>query len=241
MSERYQPREIEMQKPIPEAIHEIFERRATKGERKLIMETYQAKLDTLIQTMPKQEQGNVAIQIQKVLVTIRSFFGEYGARFTDYVRKVFLWPMLSATKDFPMDKYYQIELARAKAWGEFGMDTTKTATAERNAYRDHFLSSVMSHAGVGGTILGAAGLVGGAIEGAKIGTVVGLGVQGAVAGAVVGGALGGIYSAGLYFKDKIMGPPVMYYDLFANAGRRGSSIEINNARNVPASIPGMAA
>lgn len=221
MSERPNPYEREQKKSLGDQIQAIFERRATKGERNLILETYRTKLDTLIQKLPAEERGNVAVKIQKVITTIRGVFVEYGARITDFIRKVFLWPMIRADKDFPKDKYYQIELARAKAWGEFAKDSSKTATAERTAYRDHFLSTAVSHAQAVGASVGLSAAAWGAFEGAKIGTVVGLGVQGAVGGAIVGGVGGGIYSAGLYLKDKIMGPPTAYYDLFWGSGRRG--------------------
>lgn len=238
MAERQIPREREVGKSLTYQINEIFERRATKGERKLILETYETKLDALIQKMPKEQQDNIAIKLQKILTTIRGVFAEYGARITDFARKVFLWPMIRAGKDFPKDKYYQIELGRAKAWGEFAKDTTKTATAERTAYRDHFLSTVASHAGVVGAVLGAGGIIGGAAtEGAKIGAIVGLGIQGAAVGAVAGGILGGAYSAGLFLKDKIMGPPIVYYDLLVGAGRSG--ITINAPTKVPQQIPGI--
>jgi len=235
MSERPIPHEREQKKSLGDQIQAIFERRATKGERKLILETYETKLDALIQKLPKEQQDNVAIKIQKILTTIRGVFAEYGARITDFARKVFLWPLIRAGKDFPKDKYYQIELGRAKAWGEFAKDTTKTATAERTAFRDHFLSTAVSHAGVGGAVLGTAGIIGGAAtEGAKIGAVVGLGVQGAAVGAIAGGILGGAYSAGLFLKDKIMGPPVVFYDLLAGAGRNGITINApTNVQQVP--------
>lgn len=236
MSERPSSHERESKKTIADQVQAIFERRATKGERKLILETYETKLDALIQKLPKEQQDNVAVKIQKILTTIRGVFAEYGARITDFARKVFLWPMIRSATDFPKDKYYQIELGRAKAWGEFARDTTKTATAERTAFRDHFLSTAVSHAGVGGALLGTAGIIGGAAtEGAKIGAVVGLGIQGAAVGAVAGGILGGAYSAGLFFKDKIMGPPVVFYDLLAGAGRNG--VTINAPTNVPQQIP----
>jgi len=220
MPER-RPSNEQEHKDLANQIGEIFERRATKGERNLILRTYQVKLDRLIQSMPQEQQGDVAIKIQKVITTIRGVFAEYGARIADFTRKVFLWPMIRADKNFPKDKYYQIELARAKAWGEFAKDSTKTATAERTAYRDHFLSTVVSHAQAVGASMGISAAAFGALEGAKIGTVVGLGVQGTLGGAILGGIGGGIYSAGLYLKDKSMGPPAAYYDLFWGSGRRG--------------------
>ncbi|MFZ5534767.1 MAG: hypothetical protein ACOY3M_01280 [Patescibacteria group bacterium] len=236
MAERPVHHELAPKKTLADQVQAIFERRATKGERKLILETYETKFDALLQKLPKEQQENIMVKIQKVLTTIRGVFSEYGARITDFARKVFLWPMIAADKDFPKDKYYQIELARAKAWGEFAKDTTKTATAERTAYRDHFASTVVSHAQVLGAG-GAIGMVGlGVAEGAKIGAVAGLGLQGAAVGAIAGGILGGAYSFGLFVKDKIVGPPVVYYDVFAGAGKRGVSIDISQqvVQKVPA-------
>lgn len=220
MPESQSIHEVEPKKPLADAVREVFERRATKGEQKLIIKTYQKKLEALVQKMPAEQQKDIAIKIQKGITVIRGAFAEYGARFIDFMRKIFLWPMIRVDKDFPKDKYYQIELARAKAWGEFGMDTTKTATAERTAYRDHFLSTSLSHAQAVGASVGVSSALWGALEGAKIGTVVGLGAQGAAAGAVVGGIAGGAYSLSLFMKDKIMGPPTAFYDLFWGSGRR---------------------
>jgi len=212
MPEGQSLQEVEPNKTLASEVRGVFERRALAGDRKLIYDTYQKKLDALIQTMPSEERNNVAIKVQEVVTQVRGFVSEYGARFFDFVRNIVLWPMIQADKDFPKDKYYQLSLASAKAWGEFGWDTTKTATAERKAYRDHFLASAVTKGELGALAGGAGGLLIGAIEGAKIGAVT-LGVGGALAGAAVGGAIGGVYSLGLYFKDKIMGPPVVFYDL----------------------------
>lgn len=69
---------------------------------------------------------------------LRGVFAEYGARFGDFINNIINWPMIRATPDYPKDKFYQIELAQAKAWGGFARDTTRTATAERTGYRDLF-------------------------------------------------------------------------------------------------------
>ncbi len=214
MPEGQSMHEREVGKPLADQVQEVFERRATQGERKFIWDTYNKKFEQLLQNLPKEKQANIAVKIQKIMTTVRGFVGEYGSRFADFVRKAFLWPMIRSAEDFPKDKYYQMELARAKAWGEFAKDTTKTATRERTAFRDHFLSTAVSHAQVGAATLGTLGVIGGAaLEGAKAGAI--LGIQGAAAGAVIGGALGGAYSWGLHIKDKMMGPPVVFYDLFA--------------------------
>lgn len=234
MPEGQSMHEREVGKPLADQVQEIFERRATRGERRLIWDTYNKKFEQLLSNLPKEKRDNIAIKIQKIITTIRGFLGEYGARFTDFMRKVFLWPLIKSAEDFPKDKYYQIELGRAKAWGEFAKDTTKTATRERTAFRDHFLSTAASHAQVGAAALGTFGLIGGAaVEGAKAGAV--LGLQGAAAGAVIGGVLGGAYSWGLHIKDKMMGPPVAFYELF-NSG--GSKININNTitKNMPTPV-----
>lgn len=225
-------REVEPQVPIADAVRQIFERRATHGDRKLILEAYQSQFEKVLTTLPKDKRENTSIQIQRFAVKIRGYLSEYTTRFADYVRNIVVWPMISATEDFPKDKYYQMELARAKAWGEFALDTTKTATAERMAYRDHWLPNALTGAGS----LGAVGLLGGvtfgALEGAKIGAVVGLGLGGAAVGAAVGGAIGGGMSLALEIKDRILGPPVVYYNLFAG---NASSLSINSANANPVS------
>ncbi len=49
MAERPIHRELEPKKSLADQVQAIFERRATKGERKLILETYETKFDALIQ------------------------------------------------------------------------------------------------------------------------------------------------------------------------------------------------
>lgn len=209
-----QPRqEVELNKPLAEAVREVFERRARVGERKIILELYQQKFEQLITTLPKEKRDTMMVKIQKEMVKIGGYFREYSARFVDFMRNIFVWPMIAATEDFPKDKYYQIELARAHAWGEFGMKTTKTATAERNAYRDHFLSTAVVGAesvGVMGAFIGAttAGVVKGTLVGAAGGGLMGAGI-----GAVAGGVIGGVGALTLRYIDKMWGPPVAYYDL----------------------------
>lgn len=212
--------EKEQRSSLPSLIADVFDRRVEnyRKDRKLIRETYEQKFEKLLETIPRENRDTTAIKIQKVLVKIGGFFSEYGARFTDFVRNVVMWPMVRATRDFPKDKYYQIGLARAKAWGEFARDTTRTATAERMAYRNHFLPSAVVGAEIGtaaGALLSIPVAVGiGATEGAKVGLVAG--AQGALLGATVGGAIGGAVSLALKFKDRIIGPPVLYYELFAS-------------------------
>ncbi len=230
MAEIQPTRERETGTSLASQINEIFERRATAGDRKLILETYQQKFDQLLLTLPKEKRDTIAIKIQQFAVKIGGYISEYSARFSDFVRNVVVWPMAAASEEFPKDKYYQIELARAKAWGEFARDTTKTATAERMAYRDHFLPSAITGAEAGGIFGAVAGaMFAGVAKGTEIGFIAGGGLQGAAIGAAVGGALGGGTALLMGIKDRIIGPPVLYYSLFAGMG--GSSININTGSN----------
>lgn len=224
MPEGQSIREVEPKTSLADAVREVFERRATKGERKLILELYEQKFEQLLATLPKANRDTMAIKIQKFGVKIGAYISEYGARFSDYIRNIFVWPMIAATRDFPKDKYYQIELARAKAWGEFGRDTTKTATQERMAYRNHFLHSALTGVGQGSIFGALGGALFAASEGAKIGFMGG-GLYGAAIGAAVGGTIGGAVSLTLAIKDRLLGPPVIYYNLFGGGG--GGSIRIN--------------
>lgn len=133
--------------------------------------------------------------------------------------------MIRATSDFPKDKYYQMGLARAKAWGGFARDTTRTATAERFAFRDHFLPSAIIGA-EGGAFLGAfASIPVGVIAGAKLGAEVGLlaGAGTAVGGALLGAGIGGLSTLLVRLQDRIIGPPVAYYELFGGLSHSSSS------------------
>ncbi len=228
MAEGQSIHEREMAKPLANQINEIFERRATAGDRKLIMETYTQRFEQLIRTMPKEKQATAMIKIQRAIVKVSGAFYEYGARFSDFVRKIFLWPMVTSVEEFPKDKYYQMELARAKAWGEFAHDTTKTATAERLAYRDNFLPSAL----IGAEAVGALGTyMGAALGGVKVGTLAGAatgGLYGAGIGAVAGGILGGAMSLIMRANDRIMGPPVAYYNL-NSVFSQGTSINIGTS------------
>lgn len=221
MAEGQSIHEREMGRPLAHQINEIFERRATVGDRKLIMQTYTQRFEQLIRTMPKEQQDTTMIKLQRAIVKFSGAFYEYGARFTDFIRKIFLWPMVASVEAFPKDKYYQMELARAKAWGEFAHDTTKTATAERNAYRDNFLPSAL----IGGEITGVLGTyMGATLGGVKAGSLAGAasgGLYGAAIGAVAGGVLGGAVSLIMRANDRIMGPPVAYFNL--NAAFTGSA------------------
>ena len=208
--------EGEPKRPLDELVTDVFERRATRGNRKLILEMYEKKFEDLLQTIPPEQRVNTAVTIQKFLVTVGGYVKEYGARFVDFVRSVVVWPMIRATEEFPKDKYYQMSLSWAKSWGEYGRSTTKTATAERMSYRNQFLANSLLGAQVGG-VLSAVGL--GLAEGAKYGTLAG-GLQGAVVGAAVGGvALGAIHggtSLFLRLKDAVIGTPVFFYELGEN-------------------------
>lgn len=202
MGENQSVREVEPNKPLAEAVREVFERRARAGERKLILETYQQKFDQLLQTLPKENRDRLAVKIQKFFININGWLSEYGARFGDFIRSIVVWPMIRGVKDFPQDPIYQIELARAQAWGDFALRTTKTATAARTAYRDKLLPSAIT--------FGALGAVGtGIVYGAQYGAIAGL--QGAAIGAAAGGIIGGGISLGLRVKDLLMGPPAVYY------------------------------
>jgi hypothetical protein len=198
-------REHEPKRPLADLVGDVFERRASRGDRSLILDTYKEKFEQLVNTLPKEQQDTLTVQIQKVFVAISGTFAEYGARIGDFIRNVTVWPMIKANKDFPKDVYYQIGLARAQAWGEFAMRTTKTATKARMAYRDKFLPSAAT-----GGFMGAVGV--GVYEGLTKGALV-AGVQGAAIGAVAGGIIGGGMSAFLQLKDKVMGPPVLFFDL----------------------------
>lgn len=227
MPERQLPLEREPGKSLAHQINEIFERRASAGERKLIMQTYQQGFEKLLQTMPKEKQDTSMIKIQRALTKIEGSVHEYGARFADYIRKIFVWPLIAATEDFPKDKFYQIELSRAKAWGEFAATTTKTATAERNTYRDHFLPAAVSIAGTTSTI---GAFIGGTFAGIAQGGLTGLGggIVGAGIGAVAGGVLGGGASLAMRYKDMMLGEPRMFYNLnmTARSGGSGNGISI---------------
>lgn len=208
--------EREPKRPLAELVTDVFERRATRGNRKLIVEMYERKFEDILQTIPPDQRENTAVAIQKFLVTVGSHVKEYGSRFVDFVRSIVVWPMIHATKEFPKDKYYQMSLSWAKAWGEYGRNTTKTASAERMSYRNQFLANSLLGAQVGG-VLGAVSL--GIVEGAKYGTLA-AGLQGAVIGAAAGGvALGAIHggtSLFLRLKDAVIGTPVFFYELGGN-------------------------
>ena len=68
MAEGQSIHEREMAKPLANQINEIFERRATAGDRKLIMETYTQRFEQLIRTMPKEKQATAMIKIQRAIV-----------------------------------------------------------------------------------------------------------------------------------------------------------------------------
>lgn len=214
MGEQQRPREVEPNIPIADAVRQVFERRAAHGERRLILETYRKRFDDLLKTLPKENRDTMSIKIQRLFVTIGGGFAEYASRFVDFARNVFVAPMVWATQDFPKDKYYQLNLAGAEAWGEFAMRTTATATKERSAYRDHFFSSAMAGVPFGG-VAGAVAL--GALEGTKLGLLGG--VVGAAAGAAIGAATGAALSGGrsllLKLQDAVIGPPVAYYGLYS--------------------------
>lgn len=216
-------------KPLADLITDVFERRVSgasvKKERRLIIETYGAKFQELVETLPVEKRDTTAIELQKIFVKLTGVFSEYGARFGDFVNNLINWPMIRVTPDFPKDKYYQIGLARAKAWGGFGRDTTKTATAERKAFRDHFLPLAVIGGEVGALAGGALSVplaIGvGAAEGARFGLLAG--AAGVAGGALLGATIGGISALVLRYKDRIIGEPVVYYNLFGSASSGSSS------------------
>lgn len=224
------------QKPLDELIAEVFDRKAKRnGEKRLlILETYQQKFENLVEKMPPENQDTLMVNLQKIGMTIRGTFAEYGARITDFVRNIVVWPMIRTAPDFPKDKYYQIQLARTKAWTGFAGNTVKTATAERLAYRDHFLPSAVIGAESGalfGTFWGIpAGILIGATEGAKVGLAVGAG--GVAAGAGLGAILGGGASLIMRLKDRMIGPPIAYYNLDSFSGTRGGGVSIGKSSSL---------
>lgn len=232
--------EGESKRPLAELVSDVFERRATRGNRKLIVEMYEQKFEDLLQTIPLEQRVNTAVKIQKLLVKVGGHVKEYGSRFVDFVRSIVVWPMIAATEEFPKDKYYQMSLSWAKSWGAYARSTTKTATAERMSYRNQFLANSLLGAQVGG-VLGAVGF--GLVEGAKYGTLVG-GLQGAAVGAAIGGATLGAIRGGtslfLRLKDAIIGTPVFFYELAGGVFPR-MSIETNvtsPVRTVAPIVPG---
>lgn len=214
--------------PLVKEVQAVFDRRAEHGERRLILDTYLEKFDSLLKTMPKEQRDTAMVKIQRFIVKIGGYVSEYTARFADFIRNVVVWPMIAATEDFPKDKNYQIELARANAWGEFARNTTKTATAERTAYRDHFLPTAI----IGSEAVGALGIFAGATYGgAKLGGLSGAavgGVAGAAAGAVVGGILGGSAALVMRLKDRILGPPVVYYSMFIYGSSQSAGASVGS-------------
>ena len=245
MVESVSPEEIR-KKPLADLITDVFERRiatsAVKPERRLIMETYGAKFQALVDTLPSEKRETTSMVVQKFLVTVGSFFSEYRARFTDFVRNIALWPIVHSSPDFPRDKHYQIELARANAWGTFGRDTTRTATAERSGYRNAFLPTALAGAQTGAAAVGALSVpfaIGiGATEGAMKGLAFGVG--GAAIGAAIGAGVGGAVSIALKLQDRIFGPPVVYYDLGEHAASSGGSdalLNISSSLNLTPPTP----
>lgn len=220
--------EVIRKKPLSDLITDVFERRvstqAVKKERRLIMETYGVKFRELVDTLPPEKRDTTAIELQKIFVKLRGVFSEYEARFGDFINNIINWPMIRATPDFPKDRYYQIGLAKAKAWGGFARDTTRTATLERKGFRDYFLPSSIIGA-EGGAMLGSlASVPVGIMVGTEIGVQAGIwgGIGTIAGGALLGGALGGLGALVLRLKDRILGEPVVYYDLFGAATSSGS-------------------
>lgn len=224
------------QKPLDELIADVFDGKALeiRRNRHLIREMYEQKFAELVEKMPSEDQDTLMVNLQRIGMTVRGVFAEYGARITDFVRNIVVWPMIRTVPDFPKDKYYQIQLARAKAWTGFAGDTVKTATAERLAYRDHFLPSAVIGA-EGGALFGTfwgipAGILIGATEGAKMGLLAGVG--GVAVGAGLGAILGGGASLSMRLKDRMIGPPLTYYNLDSFSGIRGGGVSIGQSSSL---------
>lgn len=229
-----------IKQPLDEQIAAVFDRSVDNYKKdKLIIKTYEQKFQQLVDQLPADRQDDVMIKLQKIGMTIRGIFNEYGARFTDFVRNIVVWPMVKAVPDFPKDKYYQVQLARAKAWTGFAKDTVPTATSERLGYRDHFLPSVVTQAQAGALFSTfwaiPFGVAVGATEGAKYGLAAGLG--GVAAGAGLGAIIGGGSTLIMRLKDRMIGPPIAYYNLdhysgttVVSSGSSGSSsgMELNS-------------
>lgn len=224
--------ESESLNALNEQIEAIFKRRSDAArERGLIKRVYEENFRKMIDTLPSENQDSIRVKTQKLAITTRAVFAEYGARLTDFVRTLVVRPMILATSDFPKDKYYQIELARAKAWTGFAHNTIPTATAERNAYRDNFLPSALSGATEGALVGGffgiPAGILLGALEGATVGAVAGIG--GVVAGTAIGATIGGVGSIGRRIMDRWIGPPVAYYNLDKFIVNQTTNVSVNSS------------
>ena len=233
MSEKYEGN----RNPLDQQIADVFERKANAAKARLIKSTYAEKFQQMVERLPAEQQDSIMVSLQKLGLSIKGFCAEYGARFTDFVRNIFIWPMVKAAPDFPKDKYYQIALARAAAWTGFAQNTRSTATKERTAYRDHFLPSTVIGAEFGslfGTMWGIpAGIIIGGVKGAEAGAIAG--AAGIAVGAGIGAAVGGLTSIIMKIKDRIIGPPVVYYNLDAYSGSgttiSSSSVSLGSANS----------
>jgi len=219
------------EKPLDQKIAAIFDRSVKEYEKGTVQKVYQEKFQELVNFMPSEDRDRIMVKLQKLGVSIRGAFGEYGSRFFDFVRNAVSWPLIQADSTYPKDKYYQMAIARAKAWTGFAKDTTKTATAERNVLKNHFLPSAITGAEYGALGFGIAGAALGATKGAAVGAAT-MGLGGAAVGAGLGAAVGGLGSIARRIKDRMIGPPIMYYNLDSGAVaqasvRFGSSISDN--------------
>jgi hypothetical protein len=189
---------------------DIFDRKAGAGSEHLIKDTFVGKFNDMVEHMAPADQNRIMVKIQRGLVTIGGYMHEYGARIADFVRNTVNAPMVMADEKFPKNAIYTEVLSMAESWGNHAKNTQKTATDARNSYRDHFLPTAATGA-LQGAVFG--GLYG-ALEGSKYGLVAN-GPHGAVVGAGVGGALGVLAPIVMRIKDKLMGPPVLYYSIFS--------------------------
>jgi hypothetical protein len=213
------PSEIDVQ------VASIFNRKVEKYEKGTVIRMYQEKFHDLCQQLPHEEQNRITVKLQQIGILVRGTVGEYGARFSDFIRNIVSWPMIMADSTFPKDKYYQMALARAKAWTGYASDTTKTATRERESFKDHFLPSVIAGA-TGGAVIGA--LYGGPIgvvAGLKTGSEIGLAIASStVAGGGLGAFAGGLRSLVYKIQDRIFGHPARSYNMDASFIKFGASM-----------------
>lgn len=198
----------------------VFDRREQDTKEHLIKDAFVNAFDDMVQNMEPEDQKTIMVKIQRGLVTIGGYMHEYGARLGDFVRNAVNAPMLAADESFPRNKIYAETLSVAKQWGDHAKNTQKIATDTRNSYRDHFLPTTATGALQGAIALGTLS----AIEGSKYGFVA-AGFQGALIGAGAGGVIGAATPWIMRIKDKLMGPPVLYYSLYNFFGRINISIK----------------
>lgn len=200
----------------------VFDRREEATKEHLIKDAFVNAFDDMVQNMEPENQDRIMVKIQRGLVTIGGYMHEYGARLGDFVRNAVNAPMILGDENasFPRNKVYAEVLSVAQSWGVHAKNTQKIATDTRNSYRDHFLPTAATGALQGALALGTIS----AIEGSKYGFVA-AGFQGALIGAGAGGVIGAATPWIMRIKDKLMGPPVLYYSLYNFFGRINISVK----------------